>query len=64
MCHRMDDDLYIIGNKQFLANMLNGVLFLGADTRVPAPHYVNEHVMVTHAVNVTKLFEDPKVHST
>ena len=47
MCHRMKDDLYIIGNKQFLADIMNSILFLEPSKSVPVPHYLNDDIPIS-----------------
>ena len=62
MRHRMEDDLYVIGNKQFLADTLNSVLYQDPKNTVPAPHYLHEDTMLTSVLDVNTIFK--KIENT
>ena len=53
----MDNELYVIGNKQFLADMLNGILNMETEKSVHPPHYLQEGAIFCSALEANKIWE-------
>ena len=57
MRFRIDNQLYVVGNKQFLADCLNGILNMETDFPSPIPHYLPDGTIFTNVLGANKLWE-------
>ena len=55
--HRMDNELYVIGNKQFLATCLNGILNMETERSLHPPHYLQKGTVFSNALETNKILE-------